>query len=223
VVRRRPARRRPDAPAAPAPAPRELKQGLKVLVVEDEGPQAMFLRRIVENLGHQVVGTAADGEEACRLREKHQPDLVLMDIRLPKMDGLAAARAMNQAQPLPIILVTAFADQGFRDQAKEAGVYSYLVKPVESQVLGPAMEIAFQSFARERELQRQVVDLRQEIETRKLTSRAAGILMERLSVDEEAARRRLDQQARAKGVTLAEAAQSVIIAQELSRASRRTP
>jgi AmiR/NasT family two-component response regulator len=80
------------------------------------------------------------------------------------------------------------------------------------------MEIAFQSFARERELQRQVVDLRQEIETRKLTSRAAGILMERLSVDEEAARRRLEQQARAKGVSLAEAAQSVITAQELSRA-----
>jgi response regulator NasT len=216
VRRRRPGRTATAAAARPDPPP-EVRRGLKVLVVEDEAPQALFLQRLVESLGHTVTGVAADGQAACRLRESGHPDLVLMDIRLPKMDGLAAARAMNRSRPLPIILVTAYADQGFREQAKEAGVYSYLMKPVERQVLGPAMEIAFESFARERELQRQVVDLRQEIETRKLTARAAGILMDRMHIDEKEARRRLESQAKAQKVSLAEAAHSVITAQELSR------
>jgi|Deesub1362A_J573_1020465.scaffolds.fasta_scaffold03030_5 response regulator NasT len=190
---------------------------LRILVVEDEGAQAQALRLSLERLGHQVVAVCAEGSEACRLRAELQPDLVLMDLGLRGMDGLEAAARMNRASPLPVIIVTALADRRFLAAAREAGVYGYLLKPVEESLLGPAIEAAWQGFQRVRDLEQEVADLRQEIRTRKLVGRAVGIVMERLGMGEKQARRHLEAESRRQGLSLAQVAESVIAAEERER------
>ena len=190
---------------------------LRILVVEDEGAQAQALCLGLERLGHQVVAVCAEGGEACRLRAERQPDLVLMDLGLRGMDGLEAAARMNQSSPLPVIIVTALADRRLLAAAREAGVYGYLLKPVEESLLGPAIEAAWQGFQRVRHLQQEVADLRREIHTRKLVGRAVGIVMERLGMDEKQARRHLETESRRRGLSLAQTAEAVIATEELER------
>ncbi len=185
---------------------------LGILVVEDEAAHALSLQQSLNALGHRVLGLARDGREACRLRRQLVPDLVLMDIRLPILDGLKAAEAMNRQSPLPVVLVTSHADRIFLERARRAGVCSYLLKPVETAVLGPAIDLACQNFRRVRELERQVVDLREELRARKLIERAKGILMERRHIDEATALARLQEAARQRGVSLVSEAELVIAA-----------
>ncbi len=188
---------------------------LRILVVEDEGTRDQALRLCLERLGHQVVAVCAEGGEACRLREELQPDLVLMDLGRRGRDALEAAARMGRSHALPVVIVTALADRRFLSAAREAGVYGYLLKPVEESLLGPAIEAAWQGFRRVRRLERQVADLRREIHTRKLVGRAVGILMERLGLGEEQARRHLEAESRRRGLSLARMAESVITAQDL--------
>jgi two-component system, response regulator PdtaR len=139
-----------------------------------------------------------------------KPDLVLMDIGLPGMDGLEAARVMNLERPLPVVLVTGHAGRRFQERARQALVYSYLVKPVEAEVLGPAIELAAQTFARERDLERRVTDLRQALNPRKLLERARGLLMDRHRLTEPQAQARLEREAEAWGLDLPGAAQALL-------------
>jgi len=193
---------------------------LNILLVEDEALQAMALGQALEGLGHRVLGPAHDGRQACRLCRSLEPDLVLMDIGLPDMDGIEAARVMNQERPLPVVLVTAHPDRQFLERARRARVHSYLVKPLEAAVLGPAIELAMQNFSRERELERQVTDLRETLRARKLVEKAKGLLMHQHKLGEEQAMARLEEQAQAQGLDLLEAAQAVLTAGELSRPPR---
>lgn len=183
---------------------------LGILVVEDEAAHALAMEKSLGALGHRVLGLARDGREACQLRRTLSPDLVIMDIRLPLLDGFKAAEIMNRQGPLPVVLVTAHASRAFIDRARMSGVWSYLLKPVETAVLGPAIDLALHNFLRVRELERQVVDLREELRNRKLIERAKGLLMERHRLSEAVALAMLEQEAAAKGVSLVQAAEAVI-------------
>lgn len=183
---------------------------LNILLVEDEATQALALEQTLKGLGHRVLGLASEGRQACRLRRELQPDLVLMDIGLPGMDGIEAARVMNLENPLPVVLVTAHASRRFQERARLAQVYSYLVKPLEAGVLGPAIELAVQNFARERDLKRQVTDLRAALTTRKLLERARGLLMDRHQITGPEAQARLEEKALNLGLDLPGAAQVLL-------------
>lgn len=184
--------------------------GLKVLLVEDEGAQALALEQTLRDLGHQVVGLAHDGAQACRLRRQLGPDLVLMDICLPGMDGLEAARLMNQEQPLPVVLVTGQGQDQFLERLARARVHGYLLKPVERQALGPCLELAMRLHQEEQGLSRQVVDLREALAQRKTLAKALGRLMDGLGLAEAPALELLERLARSQGLELARVAQQVL-------------
>lgn len=188
---------------------------LRVCIAEDDTLVAMNLRDLLEGLGHTVLAEAHDGIAAVQLAQALHPDLFIMDIRMPNMDGIEASRAIMENCPTPIILLTAYSDAELARQADEAGVQAYLVKPIEGPELQPAIALAVSRFRQRLELERQAESLRQNIAERKVVDRAKGILMQRLNLSEEEAYLRLKRQARSHRVKMATIAQRVIEAVEL--------
>jgi len=188
---------------------------LQILVCEDEGLTTLRLRRSLEALGHHVVAEAADGEAAVALAGEHHPDVILMDIRMPKMDGVQATRAIMSARPTAIVIVSAFSDRELIDAAVDAGASNYLVKPVSDEQLGPAIALAHRRFQQFQELGREVDGLRHALEARKLVERAKGILMDRLTLSEADAFRRLQSASRDRRQPLVDTARQVIDAASL--------
>jgi AmiR/NasT family two-component response regulator len=170
--------------------------GLRVLIAEDEGLVAAGLKAQLKAIGHQVVGLACDGEEAVALAATVQPDLILMDIRLPRLDGLEAARRILQAHRIPIIFVSAYSEAALAQAASEIGGFAYLCKPVDRLDLLPAIEVALGRFREAEALRQAVLHLEQAIELRKRVEQAKGILMRRLQISEPEAMRRLQQRSR---------------------------
>lgn len=200
-----------------------INQHLRVLVVEDEGLVAAGLRGQLEDIGHQVVGLAKDGDEAVRLASKLQPDLIIMDIRIPGIDGIEAARAILDQEAVPIVFLTAYPDDDFVRRAGEAGAMAYLLKPVNQRALGSTIEVALARFKELDALRREVVDLKEALETRKLVEQAKGILMKRLQLSEAEAFRRLQQKSRSKRTSLKMVASMVLKADELLVPFEETP
>lgn len=188
---------------------------LRIMIVDDDSLVALSLRTQLEALGHRVVGEASNGADAIRLTQSVDPDLILMDIKMPEMDGLAASRAIMQQQPAAIILLTSYSDPELVAEADEAGVQAYLVKPVDEAELRPAIQLAMSRFRQLQGLAEEVESLKQALADRKLVERAKGILMRRLNLSEEDAYIRLRQQARSRRVKMAEIARSIIQAAEL--------
>lgn len=188
---------------------------LRIMIVDDDSLVALSLRTQLEALGHRVVGEASNGADAIRLAQSVDPDLILMDIKMPEMDGLAASRAIMQQQPAAIILLTSYSDPELVAEADEAGVQAYLVKPVDEAELRPAIQLAMSRFRQLQGLAEEVESLKQALADRKLVERAKGILMRRLNLSEEDAYIRLRQQARSRRVKMAEIARSIIQAAEL--------
>ena len=175
----------------------------------------MSLREQLENLGHQVVAEAYTGREAVFLAAEHQPDLVLLDIVMPDMDGIEAARRISAERPIPIVLISAHSENSLAERADEAGVFAYLVKPVSAEDLRPALLLARSRFREFQLLRQEVADLRQALETRKLVERAKGILMRRLNLTEEEAFRRLQRRSQDENRKMREIAQAIITADEM--------
>lgn len=200
-----------------------VNQNLKVLVVEDEGLVAAGLRGQLEDIGHQVVGLAKDGDEAVSLASKLRPDLIIMDIRIPGIDGIEAARAILDQEAVPIVFLTAYPDDDFVRRAGEAGAMAYLLKPVNQRALGSTIEVALARFKELDALRREVVDLKEALETRKLVEQAKGILMKRLQLSEAEAFRRLQQRSRSKRTSLKVVASIVLRADELLVPFEETP
>ena len=188
---------------------------LSVLVAEDDVVQALSFKQILEQAGHQVVGLARDGQEACEMSQALAPDLVVLDLRMPRMDGLAAATLIKQKQPLPMVAVTAHADQDLLDRACQAGIHGYLVKPVDQDCLPQALELAYANFHRLRDLENQVVDLREQLRVRKLMERAKGFLMEKRGFSEQEAASHLKLRSQAKNLPLVEVAESLVASQDI--------
>ncbi len=185
-------------------------ESLRVLIADDEEAIRAVLVQLSQALGHQVVGQAHDGQEAVALARTTDPDMILLDIRMPHMDGLEAARAITSEKLVPIIIVTAHADQALMEQAAEVGVFSYLLKPVTLQRLAAAISTARARFFDLQMLRSEVGDLQSALEARKLVERAKGILMRDLRVGEQEAYRWLKRTSSHHNQKLAEVARRIV-------------
>jgi two-component system, response regulator PdtaR len=166
------------APATPPPPP------MRVLIAEDEALIRLDLREMLEEEGFDVVGEAADGEQAVRLATSLKPDLVICDVKMPKMDGIAAAAQITEARIAPVVMLTAFSQRDLIERARDAGAMAYLVKPFQKRDLLPAIEMATSRFAEIRALESEVTGLRDRLEARKLIERAKGALMTKHGLSE---------------------------------------
>jgi|DewCreStandDraft_4_1066084.scaffolds.fasta_scaffold121212_2 AmiR/NasT family two-component response regulator len=185
---------------------------LRILIADDESLRVMSLRGQLESLGHKVVAEASNGAEAVRLADELRPDLAILDIKMPEMDGIEAAQKITAARPIPIILLTAYSERELAERAASANVSAYLMKPVSEQDLLPAIALAVSRFKEFQALHQEVDDLRDALETRKLIERAKGILMRRLNLSEEEAFRRMQRRSQNENKKLAEIAQAIITA-----------
>jgi AmiR/NasT family two-component response regulator len=185
---------------------------LRILIADDESLRLMSLREQLEKLGHRVVGEVSDGRSAVDLACELKPDLAILDIKMPEMDGISAAETIMRERPLPIILLTAYSEKDLAERAASAHVSAYLMKPVSETDLLPAIALAMSRFAEFQALHKEVDDLREALETRKLVERAKGILMRRLDLTEEEAFRRLQRRSQNENKKLGEIAQAIITA-----------
>jgi response regulator NasT len=157
---------------------------MRVLIAEDEALIRLDLREMLEEEGFDVVGEAADGEQAVALATQLKPDLVICDVKMPKMDGIAAAAQITEARIAPVVMLTAFSQRDLIERARDAGAMAYLVKPFQKRDLLPAIEMATSRFAEIRALEAEVTGLRERLEARKLIERAKGALMTKHGLSE---------------------------------------
>jgi len=190
-------------PAAPA-------AGLKVLVVEDEALIRMDLAEMLTEEGYVVAGEAGDGEQAVELARRLHPDLVIMDIKMPKVDGITAAAAIVEERIAPVVMLTAFSQRDLIEQARDAGAMAYLVKPFARHELVPAIELAVSRFAEKRALEDEVATLGERLETRKVVDRAKGLLMTRQQMTEPEAFRWIQRTAMDRRTTMKAVAEAVV-------------
>lgn len=190
-------------------------RSLRVLIADDESIRLLSLAAQLAALGHRVVAEATQGDEAVRLAAEHRPDLAILDIKMPVMDGIEAAERITQAQPIPIILVTAYSETQLVERAARANISAYLMKPVAEDDLLPAITLALARFREFESLRREVADLRDALEARKVVEKAKGILMRRLDLTEDEAFRRLQKQSQDTNRRLAEVAEAVVTADRI--------
>ena len=157
---------------------------LRVLVVEDEALIRLDLVEMLGEEGYTVAGEAADGEQAVALARELAPDLVIMDVKMPKVDGIAAAGQIVEERIAPVVMLTAFSQRELIERARDAGAMAYLVKPFARHELVPAIELAVSRFAEKRALEDEVATLTDRLETRKVVDRAKGLLMSRQGMSE---------------------------------------
>jgi AmiR/NasT family two-component response regulator len=188
---------------------------LRILVAEDEALTRTILRARLEKLGHQVVAEAENGVQAVEAARTHKPDAIIMDIRMPEMDGIEAARQVVAERPTAILFLTAFSEDTLVEQASDAGALAYLMKPFRKEDLAPALEVAVRRFRQLQGQQDKIAQLEETLETRKLIERAKGILMDRHHMTEDEAFKRIHFQARNQNKKMREIAQSIITAADL--------
>lgn len=187
----------------------------KALICEDEALISHWLAKEVSALGYEVVGSAANGREAVSLVSELHPDLVLMDIKMPLMDGVEATKNIMEKSPTAVVMLTAYGDEGLVQDAVDAGASAYLVKPVSKQQLGPALQMALGKFEELMRIEGQVEDLREALEARKVIDRAKGILMQRAGLSEEQAYAKLRKISQDRSTPMKDVAREVIEASEL--------
>ncbi len=186
---------------------------LRILVAEDDVAVANGFESILSQSGYEVIGVAKDGMEAVELANMLHPDLILMDIKMPRMDGIEAARQINRDRAgnfIPIVLVTAYAEKALVNRAKESGVLGYLIKPVHIDDIIPAVEMAYNAAQKINALEGAVENLSEELESRKLIERAKGILMKRLKISEAEAFQMMQQEARRQRIKMKNLAKAIV-------------
>ena len=188
---------------------------LRILIADDESIRLLSLRAQLAALGHRVVAEASTGEEAVALAVSTQPDLAILDIKMPLVDGIEAAERITQARPIPIILLTAYSEAQLVERAAQANIAAYLMKPVSEEDLLPALTLALTRFKQFQALRQEVVDLREALEARKVIEKAKGILMRRLDLTEEEAFRRLQRQSQEGNRKLAQVAEAIVLADQM--------
>jgi AmiR/NasT family two-component response regulator len=189
--------------------------GLSVIIAEDEAVTRMMLRARLERLGHRVVAECENGAQAVLAAKQHQPELAILDIRMPEMDGIEAAKAIINDHPCAIMFLTGFVEDELVEKAGEAGALAYLLKPFRKEDLGPAIEIAMRRFKELQLRNKEVTELTEALETRKLIERAKGILMDRHGLSEDEAFKRIHFQARNQNRKMKDIAMSIITAADL--------
>ena len=192
-----------DGQTAPTPARR-------VVVAEDEALIRLDIVEMLREAGYDVVGEAADGEQAVQLAQEHRPDLVVMDIKMPVLDGISAAERIAGARIAPVVLLTAFSQRELVERARDAGAMAYVVKPFTAADLLPALEIAVSRHQEIAALEAEVADLADRFETRKLVDRAKGLLQVKFGMSEPDAFRWIQKTSMDKRLTMREVAGAVI-------------
>ena len=182
----------------------------RVVVAEDESLIRLDIVETLRDNGFDVVGEAGDGEEAVRLVEELRPDLVVMDVKMPKLDGISAAEQINASGNIaPVVLLTAFSQRELVERAAEAGALAYVVKPFTPADLIPSIEIALSRFQQLVTLENEVADLAERFETRKLVDRAKGILNDKMGLSEPEAFRWIQKASMDRRLTMHEVAQTI--------------
>ena len=191
-----------------------------VIVAEDESLIRMDIVETLRENGFDVIAEAADGEQTVALVKEHHPDLLVMDIKMPNMDGITAAEALS-GEKVPIVLLTAFSQKELVDRASEAGAMAYVVKPFSPSDLLPAIEIALSHHSQLVALENEITDLNERFETRKLVDRAKGLLNEKMGLSEPDAFRWIQKASMDRRLTMQEVAVTII--EQLSAAKPGSP
>jgi two-component system, response regulator PdtaR len=189
----------------------------RVVIADDESIIRLDLREMLTNLGYLVVGEAGDGQSAVNLARELKPELVIMDIKMPNMDGIAAAKILTEEHIAPVLLLTAFSQQDLVERAKEAGVVGYIVKPFREQELVPAIEVALERFREFRALEQEVADLKEAFETRKLVDRAKGLLMDSQGLTEAEAFRKIQKMSMNSRKSMREVAEAILLTHQVEK------
>ena len=183
---------------------------MRVLIVDDESLIRMDLRDIIESCGHEVVAEGTNGVEALVLCKKHKPDIILMDVKMPELDGIEAARQIGFHHEAPVVLLTSYSQQDLIDKARESGVYGYLIKPVREEQLVPTLEMALGRYYSDAELREKMAELEQSLEDRKIIQKGTGILMELYSISEVEAYNRIRTLSMNKQISIIETCNLII-------------
>ena len=188
----------------------------RVVIADDESLIRMDLREMLTNLGYLVVGDVGDGRSAVSLARELRPDIVIMDIKMPDMDGIEAAQLLTEEKIAPVLLLSAYSQQELVQRANKAGVVGYLVKPYQESDLTPAIEVALARFSEFRLLERELGDLNDALETRKLVDRAKGILMDSQGLNETEAFRKIQKMSMNNRKPMKAVADAIILAHQVS-------
>lgn len=191
-----------------------MAQENKVLIAEDNPKTRLFLKNQLELLGYQVEAVS-NGQAAVDMVSEINPTLVIMDVKMPEMDGIDAAKNISAKRTIPIILITGLSSDEMATKAIESGVFAYLVKPVTKKQLEPAIKLAMARYDEFKSLKVEVDDLKEAIETRKLVERAKGILMKRCNITEEDAFKLLQTHSQKENKKMREIAETIVSASKL--------
>lgn len=181
-----------------------------VVVAEDEALIRMDIVEILKDQGFDVVAETDNGKTAVELAEKHRPDLVLMDVKMPIMDGISAAEQINKNMYAPVVLLTAFSQKELVDRAVEAGASAYVVKPFSPNELIPAIEVAISRYQQIKLLQQEVTDIKEQFETRKLVDRAKSLLITKMGLSEPEAFRWIQKTSMDRRLSMREVAETIV-------------
>jgi AmiR/NasT family two-component response regulator len=188
---------------------------IRIVLADDESIIRMDLKEMLTSLGYVVVGEAGDGRSAVNLARELRPDLVIMDIKMPDLDGIDAARILTEENIAPVLLLTAYSQQELVERAKQAGVVGYIVKPFRESDLAPAIEVALARYREFQTIQAQLKDMRETLETRKLVERAKGLLMDSQGLKEAEAFRKIQKLSMNTRKSMREVAEAILLAHEL--------
>lgn len=196
--------------AKTASAAKDTKENRRVIVAEDEALIRLDIVETMKENDFEVVGEAADGEEAVTLALELEPDLIVMDIKMPKLDGIAASEKIMKEAPCAIVMLTAFSDKELIERARDAGTMAYLVKPFDPKDLLPAVEVALSRHQELLSLEDSIADLQDRLTTRKQVDRAKGLLMEKMELTEPEAFRWIQKTSMDRRLSMREVADAVI-------------
>ncbi len=188
----------------------------RVIIADDESLIRMDLREMLTNLGYLVVGEVGDGRSAVNLARELRPDIVIMDIKMPDMDGIEAAQMLTEERIAPVLLLSAYSQQELVQRARQAGVAGYLVKPFRESDLTPAIEVALSRFSEFRAMEQEVGSLQDALETRKAVDRAKGILMDTQGLNETEAFRKIQKMSMNNRKPMRTVAEAIILANQVS-------
>ncbi len=187
----------------------------RILIADDESLIRLDLREMLTHLGYEVVAEAGDGRQAIELARKLRPDLVVMDIRMPEVDGIEAAGTLTAERIAPVVLLTAFSDSQLVEQARDAGVVGYVVKPVREAELMPVIELSFARFEEFRSLEKEIGNLNDALESRKVVERAKGVLMESYGLRESEAFHRIRKASMDSRKSMKEVAEAILLTHQM--------
>ncbi len=189
----------------------------RVVIADDESIIRMDLREMLTNLGYLVVAETGDGLSAVNVARELRPDLVIMDIKMPDLDGIQAARILTEERISPVLLLTAFSQQELIEGAKEAGVVGYIVKPFRESELVPAIEVSLARFREFKAIEKELSDTKNILETRKIVERAKGVLMDTQGLKEAEAFRKIQKLSMNTRKSMREVAEAILLANQVGK------